>query len=159
MSNEINARAEQRCIVLENIFNDFKHYSRVGTCLELDDYSLYSAVISYFEDIERYKQFHEISRINNVKCAGFTIKWVSKFRPIKVDYQTNMPDELQYSNEIYALRCGLPFMRLGLRAIPSGLLKDVLYTLRNRSVDERLLFIWLDTLRRAINGDFFEHNH
>lgn len=165
MPNEINERTrlsereEDRCIFLENIFNDFKHNSHVGPYIELDDYALYSAVVSYFEDVERYKQFHRITLINSVKCAGFTIKWIAKFRPVRFDYQANMPVELQYSNEFYALRCGLSFMRLGPRTIPPELLKDVLYTLRNRSVDERLLFIWLDTLKRAINGDFFEYTH
>lgn len=157
MSKSINARAEQRCVLLEKIFDEFKAHSAAGPYMELDAYALYSAAVSYFEDVDRHKQFHGIERIEDVKQAGFTIKWLAKFRPIRFSCEGRVTKELQYSNELFAIRCGLSFMRYGLRALPEALAKEVLYTLRNRSLDERLLFIWLETLKRGINGDLLEH--
>ena len=159
MSKATNARAHARCVHLEKTFDDFKVHFKDDVHMELDRYTLYSAAVCYFEDVDRLKHFHGMERVDDVKQAGFTIKWLAKFRPIWFSSDGEVTKELQYANETFALRCGLSFMKLGLRSLPDELAEEVLYTLRHRSVDERLLFIWLETIKRAIRGDFLDHMH
>jgi hypothetical protein len=47
---------------------------------------LYHAVESYFLDIKRLKSFHPIKKADRFKMGGFSIKWMSKVRPIQVKY-------------------------------------------------------------------------
>ena len=152
-------RIEARCGLLEEKFAEFKQYAEGGQFMELDRYALYSAVVSYFHDVERHKRFHEIVLIDTVKQAGFTIKWIAKFRPIRFSWEEEVSDSLQHCNEIFAVRCGLGFMKLLPMVLPPELTTALNYTLRNRNVDERMLFIWLETLKRAVDGDFLEHTH
>jgi hypothetical protein len=45
---------------------------------------LYEAIINYYADIERYKHFHEIDRVDRIKIASYETYWFIKMRPIQV---------------------------------------------------------------------------
>ena len=158
MSKSINARAEQRCVLLEKIFDEFKAHSAAGPYMELDAYALYSAAVSYFEDVDRHKQFHGIERIEDVKQAGFTIKWLAKFRPIRFSCEGRGDEGASVFHRTFRHTVRTLVHEIWPEgSAGSALRREVLYTLRNRNLDERLLFIWLETLKRGINGDLLEH--
>lgn len=132
----------------DHVGADFDH-------LELSSAVLYNVVVSYFHDVERHKEFHGTDLVDETKQGAFTMKWISKLRPIQItcsveDVSTN----ILYINEAFAVRCGLAFLRVSPDVLPRRLYADLLYTLRYRPVDERMLLVWLSTLKYAIKGDF-----
>ena len=142
------ARIAKRQELLEQIFAglasvpdlDFAH-------LELNRVVLFNVVVSYFHDVDRHKDFHGSERVDKAKQAAFTIKWISKLRPIQFTCKVEEASQsILYVNEMFAVRCGLAFMQLSPSALPRQLFDDVLYALRYRPVDERMLFVWLTTL-------------
>ena len=50
------------------------------------------------------------------------------------------------------MRGGMAFMKISPDILPEPLYADMLYTLRYRSIDERILFVWLATLQSALGG-------
>ena len=114
---------------------------------ELNEATLYNVVESYFEDVERHKDYHQSTRIDKPKQAAFTIKWISKLRPIQFNHELRKPSKnMLYANELFALRCGFLFLGLKVQVLPERVYEEALYTLRYRAADERLLLLWLTTI-------------
>ncbi len=131
----------------DHLGSDFEH-------LEINRVVLHNIIVSYFYDVDRHKDFHGTSLVDETKQGAFTMKWITKLRPVQFCCSVqDVTDKILYANEIYAVRCGLAFMKVSPDELPDHLYHDLLYTLRNRPVDERMLFVWLATLRHAINGD------
>lgn len=150
--DKADTRVMQRLLLLEKIFEnlreesgtDFRHarMNRAVLCI---------VVKSYFDDVKRHKAYHGSELIDEVKQAGFMIKWISKLRPLQFDcHESETTNSLLYVNEIFAVRCGLTFMQVSPDSVPDQIYADVLYTLHYRSIDERMLFVWLATLRVAL---------
>lgn len=122
--------------------------------IELNRAILHNVVQSYFHDVNRHKNFHGTERVDEVKQAAYTMKWIAKLRPV----QFNCPEDvvskpILYVNEVFAIRGGMAFMKISPDILPEPLYGDMLYTLRYRSIDERILFVWLATLQYALDGD------
>ena len=115
---------------------------------------LFNVVGSYFHDVDRHKDFHGSSLVDETKQGAFTIKWIAKLRPIQFDHPEPVAStDVLFINEIFAIRCGLAFLKISPDVLPELLYHDMLYALRYRCVDERLLFVWLATVVAAVNGD------
>ena len=148
-------RVAERQDMLETIFNGLRQYLGEGfEYLEVNRLILYNVVVSYFDDVDRHKQYHGTKLIDETKQAAFTIKWIAKLRPI----QFNLPSidavttQILYINEIFAVRCGLAFMKLSPQELPKAIYADALYAIRYRHLDERMLILWLATLQYAVNS-------
>ena len=74
-------------------------------CLNVD--LLHAAVKSYYDDIHRYKHYANAELANSIKQAAYTIKWITKFRPIqaKKDVYVSIDTNLRF-----ALTCGFSFL-------------------------------------------------
>ena len=147
-------RVIKRSLFLERTFNalreefgaDFRH-------LRMNRAVLCIVVKSYFDDVERHKDYHETTRVDEVKQAGFTIKWIAKLRPVQFECdESETTAKLLYVNEIFAIRAGLAFMERSPGEIPKSIYADLLYTLHYRHVDERMLFLWLATLESHLTA-------
>jgi len=68
---------------------------------------LHAVVRSYYDDIHRYKRFSDTKWANGIKQAAYTIKWISKFRPIQVNKGVYVSIDI---NLIFALLCGFSFL-------------------------------------------------
>ena len=87
------------------------------------------------------------------------IKWIAKLRPIHFYHPEPIASkDVLFINEIFAVRCGLAFVKMSPSILPESLYYDILYTLRYRCIDERMLFVWLSTLVSAVNGDITKSN-
>ena len=114
-------------------------------------------VKSYFDDVDRHKDYHGSPRVDEVKQAGFTIKWIGKLRPVQFECaESETTTKLLYVNEIFAVRAGLAFMERSPAEVPESIYADLLYTLHYRHVDERMLFLWLSTLRSLLTVESLE---
>ena len=148
-------RIASRQELLELIFRGVQEHLDPSTKhLEVNRTVLHNVVVSYFDDVDRHKDYHGTDRVDNEKQAAYTIKWIAKLRPIQFRCaEEDVYRELLYINEIYALRCGLSFMEITPAILPRRLYDDFLYTLRYRHIDERMLLIWIATLKHALDGN------
>lgn len=78
----------------------------IDTCydnkeVKLNTYLLATAIMNYFVDIDRLKEFHETNRVNPYKVYGYMSYWLIKEKPIQVVNSDN-PD-LRFVNEHFVL--------------------------------------------------------
>lgn len=77
---------------------------------------LMHAIESYFKDLKRLKDFHPIAKADHFKIAGFTIKWLSKVRPIQMMPFDETDKELALNaimmNARFAVMIGLSFAKI-----------------------------------------------
>ena len=155
---EEQLRIARRQEMLEHIFHglqdqfdsesQFKHLSINRTIL-------FNVVKSYFYDVDRHKHFHGSHLVDETKQGAYTIKWIAKLRPIQFDHpESSVSPDVLFVNEIFAVRSGLASLSLSPDILPDSLYYGMLYSLRYRCIDERLLFVWLATLLSAVRGDF-----
>lgn len=135
---------------LEYIFERMKRRSirsDLAEHLYLNDIVLYNAIVSYFHDVDRHKEFHGSVLVDEVKQAAYLIKWIAKLRPIYFDVKLLNPSyNVLYANEIFAIRSGFSYLGVKPTTLPTKVHKEAHYTLRYRSVDERYLMLWLTHL-------------
>ncbi len=148
------ARLAQRQALLEEIFSSLRdHLGSDFDHLEVNAVVLHNVVVSYFHDVDRHKDFHGTDLVDETKQGAFTMKWIVKLRPVQFQLPAeDVTKNILYINEIFAVRCGLAFLQVSPSVLPDRLYADLLYTLRNRPVDERMLFLWLTTLQQAVAG-------
>ena len=153
-------RLAQRQALLEGIFSGLRdHLGPDFDHLEVNDVVLHNVVVSYFHDVDRHKEFHGTELVDETKQGAFTMKWIVKLRPIQFQLPAaDVTKNILYVNEIFAVRCGLAFMQVAPNVLPDRLYADLLYTLRNRPIDERMLFLWLTTLQNAVAGNLGEQS-
>ena len=89
---------------------------------------------SYFKDLDRKKDFHEISYADEHKRAGYMIKWIMRFRPVQLAKEECGVRAL-LANEHFALTVALRFLRLPPSVVPPNLYKNLIYSLRYRNHD------------------------
>lgn len=152
-SEELRVATRQE--LLEQVFDGLKaHIGDDFDHLELNRVVLYNVVVSYFRDVDRHKEFHQTALVEQTKQAAFTIKWLAKLRPVQFRSSTeDVTQTMLYVNEVFAVRCGLAFMQISPDVLPQPLYDEILYTLRYRHIDERMLLVWLATLRHATKGE------
>lgn len=66
--------------------------------VEINTDLLGQAVLNYFEDVERLKEFEGIKRTNEDKIYGYETFWLLRDKPIQLT-DSNMPYEYLYINE------------------------------------------------------------
>lgn len=69
--------------------------------LKLNTYLLATAIMNYFVDINRLKEFHETNRVNQYKVYGYMSYWLLKEKPIQIVNNEN--PNLRFVNEHFVL--------------------------------------------------------
>lgn len=75
------ARLRNRCVFLESVYNEICDR---WPGVYLNPYLLRETVESYFCDVYRLKFFRPVDFANEHKKAAYTIKWISRIRPIQM---------------------------------------------------------------------------
>jgi len=85
-----------------NIFLKDNNYSSLA---RVDEFLLSNAVIDYFFDIKRLKEFHGIERINSIKKISYTSYWLLRRRPLQICEGASQDDrDLATLNERFVLQ-------------------------------------------------------
>ena len=102
------------------------------------------ALVNYFEDITRLKEFHHVGHVNNIKIVAYTSYWLLRAKPIQIN---EIDKKLAYINERFVLSYILSFLEridcgkilerenTGLRAFTETLF----YYLKYRSLSAQVL--------------------
>ena len=135
-----------RVYIYEQIYNLHIRDNWFASHLSLE--VLRHVVDNYFVDVERTKDFHGNDRINRHRQAAFTLKWVSKLRPIQLTPGHAITEASMYINEVYAIHLSLNYLKKSLNNLPPPFLADLLYDLHFRPIDGEILTL----VMRAIDA-------
>ena len=67
------------------------------------------AIVDYFEDIDRLKEFEEIDRVNVDKIYGYELFWLLRRRPIQI-IDKSLDETFLYINEKVCIAILIPKM-------------------------------------------------
>ena len=91
-----------------NLYNQMKTFLGDHNCssvAKVDELLLSSAIIDYFYDIRRLKDFQEIERVNSIKKIAYTAHWLLRRRPLQIFGDISQGDrDLAILNERFVLQ-------------------------------------------------------
>lgn len=106
------SQIELRVDTLKKLYDRLmqKYDQQTRSSVYLNEVLLYAAVSSYYDDIYRFKDFSCSKWADNHKQAGYTIKWIAKFRPIQVLPGVEINKTIFIINSVFALFTGFSFL-------------------------------------------------
>jgi hypothetical protein len=131
-----------RLDALIRLYNEFcKKYSEfTDKSVYLNKDLLYLVVASYFDDIEKFKKYSGSQLADQHKRAAFTIKWVSKIKPIQISSDVKVNKHILLVNSLFAIYTGSAFLlEVTPDNIPEDYYEHLIYTTFYRDVDARQL--------------------
>lgn len=134
------AEIRESLYVLEEVFDTMKTSMKLPADVRLDIGILKHCVDSYFCDLYRMKGFHEIDIEDRHKRAAFTLKWITRLRPVQICSAAPLNKSWLLVNEMFAVYAGLKHLPVTFHAMRRDLyLRNLLYTLHNRNLDVEVL--------------------
>lgn len=113
-----------------------EYHNKIFLCSEL----LHCAVKAYFDDIERYKAYAGSEYADRHKQAAYTMKWISRFKPIQLKEGTKADTFLITINQKFAIYAGFVFLD---PSVATGISKEffqhLVYTLTYRPLTGKML--------------------
>lgn len=88
-----------------------------GLSLQCQQETLLAACESLLLDLERTKQFHGMDLSDRHKRAGFTYRWLTRFRPLHCKETKGLSNLGLKANDMFALRCAMKFLKVN---VPAG---------------------------------------
>lgn len=142
-------RRSQRVELLLDLFNQLKKDRNWGDDVKINTAILHDIVFSYFVDVERHKDFHDIQKIRKYKISARLTEWIVKLRPIYFDIKD--PEEVtspefMLLNEIFALKIGLAASEIMVEKIDKELTAKSIYTFHYRKITQETLSLWYRSL-------------
>jgi hypothetical protein len=137
-------RSQQEIDRVEFIKKLFDKYLDYYPCykgsIDLNASLLELMVISYFDDIYRFKEYSGSVRADRHKQAAYTIKWISKIKPIQIIPNKIVDKGLILINASFALYVGFSFLDKEIsKCISERYIKHLLYSCLYRDVSGRAL--------------------
>ena len=150
--NSLDRRVKRRMYTLLTLFSKFENDFFKG--LYLNDAILYTTVQSYFQDLDRTKEYHGIENADNHKMAAYMIKWIVKTKPIQIRRQTKgIGKPAILSNELFALFIAVEILDFDINSISNKLFQNLLYIFRYRSIDCLALASKMYILEQNVKGN------
>ena len=110
-----------------------------GLDLRVEYPVLFHAIRNYFHDVRRIKLFHPIEKIDQTKIAAHTLKWLLKFRPIRVNTEgvslAEVPRRVLFVNEEFAVYSCFVLLGIPPRALPDKIVQHLMYSLHFRPIE------------------------
>lgn len=121
----------------------------------LNELVLQYAVLDYFSDIGRLKDFHKIHLINNVKVISYESYWLWRRKPLQLyDYQEESSDsEFCFANELFVYNNMLSFLTDN---IPDNHYFDLKEKHKTSDIDSFMQTFYYFLKFRQCNPQFFE---
>jgi len=115
---------------------------------------LYLVLVAYYDDIERFKAYSGSKVADRFKRAAFSIKWISKIRPVQIkssivdngmsgvpfDAGADCSYHVMLINSLFAIYAGSCFLfNITPDDIPDDYYKDLIYTTFYSDIDAKQL--------------------
>lgn len=101
----------KRYNALEEYMNIFIQRSEYKESVFVSYSLLNQAIIDYFADIDRLKNFHKIERVNFIKVHAYSAYWLLRRKPIQIRVDDNEDTELAFINENFVASYLMQFLR------------------------------------------------
>ena len=88
---------------------DFLTFNKLNEIAYLHEMALTHAIMDYFSDIQRLKDYHHIEHVNEIKIKAYETFWLLKRKPLQLKGQVE-DDKFLYVNEKFLLTRLTSFM-------------------------------------------------
>lgn len=124
------------------------------TRLYLSKELLHCAINAYFDDICKYKAYAGSTFADKHKQAGYTMIWISRFKPIQIKENTEIDTTFLTINESFAIFAGLMFLDPSVsKYMSEHFYKHLIYTLTYREMNGRGLASLLYLMEKAAQNE------
>lgn len=131
---DIHKRYETFLNLYENQFKEGLE-ERYRRSIYLSKELLHCAIKAYFDDIAKYKAYAGSDFADRHKQAAYSIKWLSRFKPIQLLPEVEPDTVLLTINEAFALYAGLIFLEpTVIKGISQKFYKHLIYTITYRNL-------------------------
>lgn len=96
---------------IENLMESFILKYNYQDKVKIADSVLNQAIIDYFMDIHRLKNFHHIDKINYIKIHAYSAYWILRRKPIQIINDNEEDTELAFVNENFVATYLMQFLR------------------------------------------------
>lgn len=101
---------KKRFVNLKKAYTEFLTSQKISDQVVLNDYLLIYAIMDYFTDIKRLKDFHQIQSPNTYKVKAYEISWLIRRKPLQI---LEIRDDLTFINEKFVLSYAADFLSNG----------------------------------------------
>ena len=155
---KIQKRYETIYKYLELFIN--RHKKEYGERVIIAESILNQAIIDYFADIHRLKDFHNIEAANFLKIHAYTAYWILRRKPLQIVQDDPNNVELAFVNEKFVASYLLQYLRgdytnvfivEGERLTYFEFVKNLEYYLRYRTVTPQMLETMLEAYQAGMS--------
>lgn len=142
---------EQRIKQISQEMLDFLSINHLEDVAYIHEMALTHAIMDYFSDVERLKDYQKIEHINDIKIKAYETFWLLQRKPLQLKKQLE-DDKFLYINEKFLLTRLTSFMLaedinkpiVGEKSIAyKNFLNTLLYNLKFRRCDKQSLELML----------------
>ena len=153
-------KIEQRYKTLHECLSAFIKRQKYEGRVSIADSVLNQAVVDYFADIHRLKNFHHIEAINFLKIHAYTAYWILRRKPLQIIADDSLDVELAFVNEKFVLTYLLQYLRgdyetviiaASERVTYFEFVKNLEYFLRYRVVTPQMLETMLEAYQAGMS--------
>ena len=153
-------KIEQRYNTLYEYLSAFIKRKKYEDKVNIAESVLNQAVIDYFADIHRLKNFHHIEAINYLKIHAYTAYWILRRKPLQIINDDAQDVELAFVNERFVSSYLLQYLRGEYTAVIITenerlayfeFVKNLEYFLRYRVVTPQMLETMLEAFQAGIS--------
>ena len=108
-------KIQKRFMDLNQSYIDFIESENITNQVTINSFMLIHAIMDYFTDILRLKDFHKIDFTNSYKTLAYEISWLLRRKPIQVLEDEH--EELVYINEKFILSYTINFITIGRESV------------------------------------------
>ena len=101
-------KIQKRFMDLSQIYKEFLVKENLTGTVKVNSFMLIHAIMDYFTDISRLKDFHNIDFTNTYKTKAYEISWLLRRKPLQV--MEDGHEELVYINEEFILSYAISFI-------------------------------------------------
>ena len=101
-------KVQKRFMDLNQAYVDFIKENDIADKVKINSFMLIHAIMDYFTDISRLKEFHKIDFTNSYKTMAYEISWLLRRKPIQV--LEDQKEDLVYINEKFILSYAINFI-------------------------------------------------
>ncbi len=153
-------KIEKRYEVLQEYLSAFIKRHKYEDKVTVAESVLNQAVVDYFSDIHRLKNFHHIESINYLKINAYTAYWILRRKPLQIIKDDPKDVELAFVNERFVASYLLQYLRGDYtdiiiaeseRTVYFEFVKNLKYYLRYRVVTPQMLETMLEAYQAGIS--------
>lgn len=149
---------------IENLMESFILKNNYQDKVKIADGVLNQAIIDYFMDIHRLKNFHHIDKINYIKIHAYSAYWILRRKPIQIINDDEEDTELAFVNENFVATYLMQFLRGKYKGVTirkedrseyNDFIDNLHYVLRYRTITAQTLETILESY---FAGQIFERS-